>query len=182
MIARITVAVGGGVAKGARGKRHRVDDPELADAEGGVERRLAPHVVSQRRIGDLDDQQDVRSRQALEAGRARIDHDVRLEISVLAEPEGRLGSQVDTLRRNPKPAPQQRCRDDLVMISLRRHRNELPPDQLHALVLVHDAGRNHRLHLGHREPAARKVDAGAVFEPTLSAKTAMLRPERRGKQ
>jgi hypothetical protein len=43
----------------ARCDSNRVDDPKLADAEAGIERRLAADVVAKRGIRDLDDEEDV---------------------------------------------------------------------------------------------------------------------------
>ena len=41
-----------------------------------------------------------------------------------------------------------------MLIALRRHRNQLPPDQLDPLVFIHDAGFDHRLDFGDGETAA----------------------------
>ena len=38
-----------------------VDDPEFTDAEGGVGQRFAAQIVIERRIRDLDGEEDVRS-------------------------------------------------------------------------------------------------------------------------
>ena len=57
---RLPVPVRSWIEKDARRELHRVDHPQLADAEGGVERRLAPHVVTSRAIRDLDNEQHVR--------------------------------------------------------------------------------------------------------------------------
>src|SRR6516162_9274801 len=47
-----------------------------------------------------------------------------------------------------------------MLISLRRHRNQLPPNQFDALVLLHHAGRDHRLDLSHSETAPRQAFGG----------------------
>ena len=59
-----------------------------------------------------------------------------------------------------KPSIKQRTLDNFMSNPLRRHRNELPPDEFDALVLVHDAGRDHRLDLRHRETPARQTLGG----------------------
>ena len=55
-VARVAIAVRRGLAEDPRCQPNRVDDPELANAEAGVERRLAAHVVDERVIRDLDDE------------------------------------------------------------------------------------------------------------------------------
>ena len=64
-IAGIAIAVRRGLSEHPRRQSNRVDHPKLANAEAGVERRLAAGIVAERGIGDLDDEQDiVRARQA----------------------------------------------------------------------------------------------------------------------
>ena len=46
---------------------------------------------------------------------------------------------------------------DFVVIALRRHRHQLPADQLDALILVHEARRDYGLDICHSEPAARQT-------------------------
>jgi len=154
---RVAIAVRRGLAKDPRCQPNRVDDPELANAEAGVERRLAAHVIAQRGVGDLDDEQHVRAGKPRKACRARIDHDVRLEIGILAETKRCLLSNRAILGPGPNPAVDERDLNCLVASSLRRHRNQLPPDQFDALVLLHHPGRDHRLDLGDSESAARQT-------------------------
>jgi hypothetical protein len=47
--------------------------------------------------------------------------------------------------------------EGLVMSPLRRHRHDLPADQLDALVLEQDARGRHLLQLGHGEAPARQA-------------------------
>jgi hypothetical protein len=47
-----------------------------------------------------------------------------------------------------------------MLIALGRHRHDLPADQLDALVLVEDAGRNHSVKLGHGEAPPRHAFRG----------------------
>ena len=82
------------------------------------------------------------------------------EIGVLAEAERRFRNKPEVIRSGSIPSIQQRRLDDLVLVSLWRHRNQLPPDQFDALVLLHDAGRDHRLHFGDGEAAARQALCG----------------------
>ena len=154
---RVTVAVRRRLAEHARRQSNRVDDPELANAEARVKRRLAADVVAERRVGDLDDEQHVIAGEAAYASRPRIDDDVGLEIGVLAEAEGCFRNEIQVVGSHAVPTAQQRGLHDLMVISLRRHRNQFPPDQLDALVLLHYACGDHRLDFGDREAAARQA-------------------------
>ena len=62
-------------------------------AEAGVERRLAAGIVAERRIRDLDDEENIVGGKAANAARARKNHDVWLEIGILAEPKRRFRRQ-----------------------------------------------------------------------------------------
>lgn len=79
---------------------------------------------------------------------------IRLQIGVGGKPERRFRRYLHVFGTKLQPAAKQRDLQHLVPASLRRHRNQLSPDQFDALVLVEDAGLDHRLDVGHGETPA----------------------------
>ena len=156
-VVRVAVAVRRRLAEHPGRQPNRVNDPKLANAEAGVKRRLAADIVAERRVRDLDDEQNIVSSEAGYAARLRKDDDVRFEIRVFAETERGRDGEIDIAFREAIPSIRQRCLDDFMMVSLRRHRNQFPPDQLDPLVLLHHAGGDHCLHFGGREAPARQT-------------------------
>ena len=130
-------------------------------AKAGVERRLAAHVVTQGSKSAIStDEQRGRARQSHEAGCSRMNDNVWLEIGVFAQAERRFGGQINVVRRELIPATLQRHPDDFVPDTFRRHRNQFPPDELDALVLLHHAGSDHRLHLRDGKASTRQSLGG----------------------
>ncbi len=80
-----------------RRKPHRIYDPQLRDAEPGVERGLAPEIVAQTRIANLDDEPRRLRREAADAARLRIEDETGFEISCSSTtlPEQRPGLSVN---------------------------------------------------------------------------------------
>ncbi len=86
----------------------RIDHPKLGDAESSIKSGLAAEIIAEARIGDLDDEQRRRSIKAGDPSGFRIEDEIRFEIGVRAQPEGRLRRKLEIVREPTRPIEQSR--------------------------------------------------------------------------
>src|SRR5947209_11882561 len=117
----------------------RMDDPEFRDAEIRIQGGLLAHVITKTGVGDLHNEFRRSRSESLPAALFWIEDEIRLKIGVVAHPKGRLGNEEEFGGELSRPIDIQRGLHYFVVIALRRHRHDLPTDQLDALVFPKDA-------------------------------------------
>jgi hypothetical protein len=140
-----------------RDELHGINHPKLGDAERRVERGLAAEVVAEARVRDLDHEPRSLGGEAPDAARLRIEHEIGLKVGVRCEAERGFGGEHEIVRKPARPMYVQRGLQHLMLVTFRRHRDDLPPDQLDPLVFVENTGRRHRLQLGDGKPPPRQA-------------------------
>ncbi len=135
-----------------------VGHPVLGNSGLRVERRLSPTVIRERRLCDLDDEQDVLGRgmgfavvSAAKDGQVRLGHRIGEKLDRALHPDPRARAQ----RRHEQIG--EPVDEGGVASADRRHRQDLAADELDTLVLAQDADLGHPHVLVSREQAARAL-------------------------
>src|SRR5579883_3093790 len=103
-----------------------VDHPEFGDAEAAIEIGFAAEIITEAGVRDLDDEQRGLAVQRLQSLRLRVKDEIRLEVSVEAQPERGFSREHQIRRELARPVQIQSRFHDFVLIALGRHWDELP--------------------------------------------------------
>src|SRR4051794_10704024 len=144
---QLDIAFRTGLAADLDGTADEVDDPRLGHTVPGVEGELGTSVVGERTVGDLDQQQhvgDSRVARTIEVRARAQEHQVGLRFVAAVEPEGALDTHMHlTVGERARDGAAQEICDAVVLAADRGHVDDLPLDQLDAILGAEYSGRGH---------------------------------------
>src|SRR5688572_4067950 len=136
-----------------------IGNPILGNTPRSIESRLPAPVIRERRIGNLDYQQDVGRAgvtRCVEIGPRSQEHEIRLRLVEPVETHGALWLHDGVVASRQHQGPVRGAQTARVPRAYRRHRDHCTVDELDALLLTEYSGIDHAVVLVHREPLAKR--------------------------